>query len=96
MVAGFLAGSQDEGNPQDLAAITSQAQALEIFGDYFALFFVAGILILAGVSWIGSAQNIAEELIFHLFVWGHIALVWAPLNVAGHAIPALQIGRAHV
>jgi hypothetical protein len=91
MVEGFLAGSQDaaDGDPDSLAAITSRAQALEIFGDYFTLFFVAGILILAGVSWIGSARNIAEELIFHLFVWGHIALAWALLNVAGHAIPAL-------
>jgi hypothetical protein len=94
MVRGVLAGAQ-EGD--DLGAVTSQAQALEVFGDYFVLFFIAGLVILAAVSWIASPQNLAEELIFHLFVWGHVALGWSLLNVLGHALampPGVQRGYA--
>jgi len=85
IVRGALSGWQDGG--EDLQPITSQAEALQAFGEYFLLFFVAGVLILALVSRIGSSRNGAEELIFHLYTWGHLALFWSLSTVMGHAVP---------
>ncbi len=81
----IVRGWQDSSD--DPQSIISQAEALRGFGEYFLLFFVAGVLILALFSRIGSPRNVAEELIFQLYVWGHIALLWAMLSAIGHVAP---------
>lgn len=82
MVRGFLKGG--DGDPK---AVTSTSEALQFFGDYFVLFFVVGVLVLALVSRIGSPRNVAEELILQLYTWGHVALLLAVSMGVGHVIP---------
>jgi hypothetical protein len=85
IVQGFLEGRQNAG--ETLQSITSQAEALRGFGEYFLVFLVAGVLILALVSRIGSPRNGADELIFHLYTWGHLSLLWSLLTMLGYTVP---------
>ena len=86
MVRGFLEADRDAGN-ESLQAVTSTSEALQFFGDYFVLFFVVGVLVLALISRIASPRNVAEELIFQLYAWGHLALLWAVSMGIGHMVP---------
>ena len=85
MVRGFLDADRDVGG--NLQAVTSPSEALQFFGDYFVLFFVVGVLMLALFSRIYSPRNVAEELIFQLYAWGHVALLWAVSMGIGHMVP---------
>jgi NADH:ubiquinone oxidoreductase subunit 6 (subunit J) len=84
MVRGFLEGAA--GPDAERLATAAQARALEVFGDYFLVFFVVGVLVLAAVSWLGSSRNAAEELILHLYVWAHLTLLWSLAATAGHVV----------
>ena len=85
MVEGFLDASQDpDGGLRD---VTSQAEVLQTLGSYFVVFFAVGVLTLALISRMGSSRNVAEEFIFQLYVWGHVALLWAMLSAIGHVAP---------
>ena len=85
IVRGFLDADRDtDGN---LQAAASPSETLQFFGDYFVLFFVVGVLMLALISCIYSPRTVAEELIFQLYAWGHLALLWAIAAGVGHMIP---------
>ena len=84
MVRGFLDASQD--GDEGLRDITSQAEALQVFGDYFVAFFAVGVLVLTALSRLGSPRNAAEEFIMHLYAWGHLAFLWGLLTIVGHLL----------
>ena len=62
MVRGFLGGDRDAGG--NLQAAASPSETLQFFGDYFFLFFVVGVLILALISRIYSPEPWPKSLSF--------------------------------
>lgn len=79
MVREFLAGYAAGGPALD--DVLSPAAVLQSFADFFVLFFVAGVLLLALASRWGSPRNVAEELILQLYTWGHLAFLWSLIGL---------------